>query len=110
MDPSGGARGRGVVAAADAYLPPQWFAEQGFAVIVAEGGGMRGGGREWDRTVFGDLAGPPLEDQVDALAAIAASRPGLLDLDRVAIRGWSFGGFLAALAVLRRPDVFHAAI
>jgi dipeptidyl-peptidase 4 len=28
----------------------------------------------------------------------------------VAIRGWSFGGFLAALAVLRRPDVFHAAI
>src|SRR6185295_17089464 len=26
------------------------------------------------------------------------------------IRGWSFGGFLAALAVLRRPDVFHAAV
>ena len=34
----------------------------------------------------------------------------MLDLDRVAIRGWSFGGYLAALAVLRRPDVFHAAI
>ena len=33
-----------------------------------------------------------------------------LDLDRVAIRGWSFGGYLAALAVLRRPDVFHAAV
>jgi dipeptidyl-peptidase 4 len=28
----------------------------------------------------------------------------------VAIRGWSFGGYLAALAVLRRPDVFHVAI
>ncbi len=80
------------------------------AVIVADGRGMRGRGPEWDRTVFGDLAGPPLEDQVDALAAIAASRPDLLDMDRVAIRGWSFGGFLAALAVLRRPDVFHAAI
>jgi dipeptidyl-peptidase 4 len=35
---------------------------------------------------------------------------GVLDLERVAIRGWSFGGYLAALAVLRRPDVFHAAI
>jgi dipeptidyl-peptidase-4 len=33
-----------------------------------------------------------------------------LDLAHVAIRGWSFGGYLAALAVLRRPDVFHAAI
>ena len=27
-----------------------------------------------------------------------------------ALRGWSFGGYLAALAVLRRPDVFHAAV
>jgi dipeptidyl-peptidase-4 len=33
-----------------------------------------------------------------------------LDLSRVALRGWSFGGYLAALAVLRRPDVFHAAV
>jgi dipeptidyl-peptidase-4 len=33
-----------------------------------------------------------------------------LDLGRVGIRGWSFGGYLAALAVLRRPDVFHAAV
>ena len=33
-----------------------------------------------------------------------------LDLTRVGIRGWSFGGYLAALAVLARPDVFHAAV
>jgi dipeptidyl-peptidase-4 len=45
---------------------------------------------------------------VDTLHALAADFP--LDLDRVAIRGWSFGGYLAALAALRRPDVFHAAV
>jgi len=33
-----------------------------------------------------------------------------MDLSRVAIRGWSFGGYLAALAVLKRPDVFHAGV
>ncbi len=49
-----------------------------------------------------------LQDQVDALHALADDFP--LDLDRVAIRGWSFGGYLAALAALRRPDVFHAAV
>jgi dipeptidyl-peptidase 4 len=49
-----------------------------------------------------------LEDQVTALHAAAERYPDL-DLDRVGIRGWSFGGYLAALAVLRRPDVFHAA-
>ena len=57
----------------------------------------------------GDLAGPVLEDQVDALRE-AAARFADLDTGRVAIRGWSFGGYLAALAVLRRPDVFRAAI
>jgi dipeptidyl-peptidase-4 len=31
-------------------------------------------------------------------------------LDRVAVRGWSYGGSLAVAAVLRRPDVFHAAV
>jgi dipeptidyl-peptidase-4 len=40
----------------------------------------------------------------------SAERFGFLDLTRVAIRGWSFGGYLSALAVLRRPNVFHAAV
>src|SRR5206468_2125525 len=62
-----------------------------------------------ERPVAGDLAGPVLADQVEALRE-AAARFAELDTGRVAIRGWSFGGYLAALAVLRRPDVFHAAV
>jgi dipeptidyl-peptidase-4 len=50
-----------------------------------------------------------LDDQVDGLLALAEIEPAL-DLSRVGIRGWSFGGYLAALAVLDRPDVFHAAV
>jgi dipeptidyl-peptidase 4 len=46
---------------------------------------------------------------VAALRAAGRLRPEL-DLRRVGIRGWSFGGTLAALAVLRRPDVFRAAV
>ena len=92
-----------------AYLTSQWFAEQGFAVVIADGRGTPGRGPAWERAVAGDLADPVLEDQVDALRA-AADRFADLDTGRVAIRGWSFGGYLAALAVLRRPDVFHAAI
>lgn len=108
-DPYGGPHGRRVVATAGAYLAPQWFAEQGFAVVIADGRGTPGRGPAWDRAVFGDLAQPVLEDQVEALESAAAECPDL-DLTRVGIRGWSFGGYLSALAVLRRPDVFHAAI
>ncbi|MGD0068646.1 MAG: prolyl oligopeptidase family serine peptidase [Streptosporangiaceae bacterium] len=109
LDPYGGPGAQRVVKSRGAYLTSQWFAEQGFAVVIADGRGTPGRGPRWDRAIAGDLATPVLEDQVDALHA-AADRFGDLDTGRVAIRGWSFGGYLAALAVLRRPDVFHAAI
>jgi dipeptidyl-peptidase 4 len=109
LDPYGGPHAQRVVQARGAYLDSQWFAEQGFAVLIADGRGAPGRGPDWEHAVAGDLADPVLEDQVSALTA-AADRFGDLDLGRVAIRGWSFGGYLAALAVLRRPDVFHAAV
>ncbi len=109
LDPYGGPHVQRVLASGAAYLTPQWLADQGFAVLVVDGRGSPGRGPGWERAVHHDLATPVLEDQIDALHAAAALEPRL-DLDRVAIRGWSFGGYLAALAVLRRPDVFKAAV
>jgi dipeptidyl-peptidase 4 len=109
LDPYGGPHHRQVLAARDRFLVAQWFADQGFAVLVADGRGTPGRGPAWERAVHRDLAGPVLDDQVAALHAVAAGHPEL-DLGRAAIRGWSFGGYLAALAVLRRPEVFHAAV
>ncbi len=109
LDPYGGPHAQRVVRARSAYLSSQWFADQGFAVVVVDGRGTPGRGAAWERSIHLDLAGPVLDDQVDALVALAEIEPRL-DLSHVAIRGWSFGGFLAALAVLRRPEVFHAAV
>ncbi|MFC8441201.1 prolyl oligopeptidase family serine peptidase [Streptomyces griseoincarnatus] len=108
MDPYGGPHGQRVAAAHNPHLTSQWFADQGFAVVVADGRGTPGHSPAWEKSVKDDIAAVVLQDQVDALQALAGDFP--LDLDRVAIRGWSFGGYLAALAVLRRPDVFHAAV
>lgn len=109
MDPYGGPAAQRVLAARDLYRISQWFADQGFAVVIADGRGTPGRGPGWERSIHYDIAGPALEDQVAALHAAAVTYPDL-DLARVGIRGWSYGGYLAALAVLRRPDVFHAAI
>ncbi|MEU5419430.1 prolyl oligopeptidase family serine peptidase [Streptomyces sp. NPDC020667] len=87
----------------------QWFAEQGFAVLTVDGRGTPGRGPVWEKAVHGDQLTPVLEDQIDGLRAAAAHCPDL-DLGRVGIRGWSFGGTLAAAAVLRHPEVFHAAV
>ena len=109
MDPYGGPGHERVVDSYAAHCTSQWFADQGFAVLVVDGRGTPGLGTEWERAVYHDLATVVLEDQVDALRAVAELHPEL-DLTRVGIRGWSFGGYLAALAVLRRPDIFHSAI
>jgi dipeptidyl-peptidase-4 len=109
LDPYGGSAAQKAEASRSLYWSSQWFADQGFAVVVADGRGTPGRGPRWERARGDDHAGPRLQDQVDALHA-AADRYGDLDLDRVGIRGWSAGGYLAALAVLRRPDVFHAAV
>ncbi|HEX6450299.1 MAG TPA: prolyl oligopeptidase family serine peptidase [Trebonia sp.] len=109
MAPYGGPHHQEVVKSAAVYLQSQWFAEQGFAVVTADGHGTPSRGPAWDRAIAGDFATLVLEDQVTALHA-AAAEFGDLDTSRVGIRGWSFGGYLSALAVLRRPDVFHAAV
>ncbi len=109
LDPYGGPHAQRVVHSHNAFCTSQWFADQGFAVVVIDGRGTPGRGSGFERSVLNDLASGVLDDQVDGLHA-AADRCPELDLDRVAIRGWSFGGYLAALAVLQRPDVFHAAV
>jgi dipeptidyl-peptidase 4 len=108
MDPYGYPRGARVLRSAGAHLVSQWFADNGFAVLVVDGRGVDGRGPAWDRMVYRDFS-VVLDDQVDALAA-ASGRFPFLDRSRVGIRGWSGGGVLAAMAVLRRPEVFHAGV
>ncbi len=110
LDPYGGAAKQLVTAELTwERLLSQWLAEQGFAVLVADGRGTPGRGPAWEHEAHGDLYGAALDDQVTAVREAARAFPEL-DLARVGIRGWSYGGSLAAAAVLRRPDVFHAAV
>jgi dipeptidyl-peptidase-4 len=109
LDPYGGPHRQRVVSAARAYLESQWWADQGYAVVVADGPGTPGR-PAWERAMAGDIAGPALAAQVRALEMVADRFGASVDMGRVAIRGWSFGGYLAALAVLERPDLVHAAV
>ena len=109
FDPYGGPHAQRTVHSRTAFATSQWFADQGFVVVVADGRGTPGRGTDWERAVAGDLAGPVLEDQLAVLDELPRLCPSA-DTSRTAIRGWSFGGYLAALAVLRAPDRFHAAV
>jgi len=109
LDPYGGPHAARVLQSYNMFLTSQWLADQGFAVVITDGRGTPGRGSAFERALHRDFATAVLADQIDALDD-AAAQLGVLDLDRVAIRGWSFGGYLAALAVLRRGDRVHAAV
>ncbi|HEX8953884.1 MAG TPA: prolyl oligopeptidase family serine peptidase, partial [Polyangia bacterium] len=86
----------------------QWMADHGVIVVAIDGRGTPGRGHDWERFIAGDFS-RTIDDQAAALQALAAKHPEL-DLSRVGITGWSFGGYESALAVLKRGDVFHVAV
>jgi dipeptidyl-peptidase-4 len=92
-----------------AYLLDQWIADHGFVVLTLDGRGTPGRGRAWERAIKGSLIDAPLADQVAGLQAAGARYPEM-DLSRVGIFGWSFGGYFSAMAAMRRPDVYRAAV
>jgi dipeptidyl-peptidase-4 len=109
VDIYGGPGRQRVIAARSQWQERQWWADAGFAVVVVDNRGTPGVSPSFEKVIHRRMADVVLGDQVDALHALAGKHPDL-DLSRVAMRGWSYGGWLAALAVLRRPDVYHAAI
>ena len=112
VDVYGGPHHQHVAMAKSRWLLDQWYADQGFIVVAFDGRGTPGRGRDWERAIFQKFGSVPLDDQVAALKALAQRSPfnEVLDLKRVGITGWSFGGYLSALAVLRRSDVFQAGV
>jgi dipeptidyl-peptidase-4 len=91
------------------YLREQWQANHGFIVVSVDGRGTPFRGREWERAVRGNLIELPLADQVAGLQAVGAE-VAEMDLERVGVYGWSFGGYFSAHAVMQRPDVFDVAV
>jgi len=91
------------------FILPQYFAEQGFVVVALDGRGTPHRGRDWERAIHRSFGDVPLDEQVRGLQALGARYPEL-DLQRVGVYGWSFGGYLSALAMLRRSDFFRAGI
>jgi dipeptidyl-peptidase-4 len=91
------------------YLLSQWLADHGAVVVCLDNRGTPRRDRAWERSIKGKFGEVPLDDQVAGLRELGARYPEL-DLQRVGVHGWSFGGYMAALAVLRRPDVFKVGV
>jgi dipeptidyl-peptidase-4 len=109
VDVYGGPGTNKVLSAERPWLLTQWLADQGFITVTIDGRGTPHRGRNWERSLYLHFGSVPLDDQVEGLKALGRKYHEL-DLTRVGITGWSFGGYMSALAVLRRPDIFKAGV
>ena len=86
----------------------QSYRARGMVVLKLDNRGSARRGQLFERAIVGNLGACEIEDQ--ALGVEYLVREGLVDPSRVGIFGWSYGGFLSALALSRRPEVFTCAV
>ncbi|MDQ2767635.1 MAG: alpha/beta fold hydrolase [Gemmatimonadota bacterium] len=80
---------------------------RGYVVIAPEYRGSTGYGREYYDAI--DYGGKEVEDVIQAHDYLKALVPSA-DLSRLGIMGWSHGGFITIHSILRRPELFKAAV
>ena len=90
-------------------LEDQCLADHGSIVVSLDARGTPGRDHDFERATRDDLIDKPLADQIAGLRALAAKIPQM-DLHRVGVSGWSFGGYFSAMATIRRPDIFAAGV
>ena len=88
-----------------------WYhmlAEKGYVVFCFDGRGTGGRGADFKKQTYGDLGRMECEDAIEAARWLG--QQSWVDKERIGIWGWSFGGYLSTLSLLKGNDVFKMAI
>jgi dipeptidyl-peptidase-4 len=89
-------------------LRAQALAMRGFAVLKVDNRGSAGRGLVFEGAIAGRLGDLEIRDQVEGVRWLAGL--GFADPARVGIYGWSYGGYLTAMALVKAADVFKVGV
>ncbi|GAB4231809.1 MAG: S9 family peptidase [Ekhidna sp.] len=90
------------------YLWHQYIVQQGYIVAAIDSRGTGYRGEAFKKMTYKQLGKYETEDMIEAAKIIGDY--SYVDKDRMGIWGWSYGGYIAALAILKGADVFKSAI
>lgn len=91
-----------------ASLWMHWMAEQGYIVFTVDGRGSAHRGFAFESVIHRHLGNNEMQDQLEGVKFLK-SLP-YVDEDRMAVHGWSFGGFMTTSLMLRYPDTFQVGV
>jgi len=86
----------------------QFLAREGFIIVCVDGRGTGGRGEEFRKMTYLQLGHYETIDQIET-ALYLQSKP-YVKKDKIGIFGWSYGGYISTLAILKGNDVFASAI
>jgi len=86
----------------------QLLARMGISTVMIDGRGSYRRGMAFESKLYENMGDIELEDQLDGLDYCA--NQGWIDSSRIAVSGWSYGGYMSLMALCKKPEVFKAAI
>ncbi|XP_055945966.1 dipeptidyl peptidase 9-like [Argiope bruennichi] len=91
------------------YLRQYLLSSEGYVVVSIDCRGSRHRGVAFESHIKSRMGTVEIADQVEVLLWLSETT-GIIDLDRVAVHGWSYGGYLSLMGLIQRPDIFKVAV
>ncbi len=88
------------------FLWHQMMAQKGFVIFLADNGGSAGRGHGSETPMYRNLGEVEVAEQVTAAKWLAAQP--YIDGKRIGIWGWSYGGYMTCMLMLKTPGVWKA--
>jgi dipeptidyl-peptidase-4 len=85
-----------------------YLANQGYIVFTVDGRGSENRGRDFEQEIFGELGKIEMIDQIKGYNYLIGQP--FVDKDRIAVHGWSYGGFMTTNLLLNYPDLFTCGV
>jgi dipeptidyl-peptidase-4 len=92
----------------DNYFWHQMIAQKGYIIVCADGTGTGGRGEKFKKKTYLQLGKYESDDQITVGKYMA--KQNYVDAGRIGIWGWSFGGFMSSICILKGADVFKTAV
>jgi len=86
----------------------EMLAQKGYIIACVDGRGTGFKGAKFKKVTYKNLGKYEIEDQIAAAKWLGNQK--YIDKTRIGIFGWSFGGYMASLAMTKGADVFKAGI
>ena len=93
------------------YMSRPWetyMAQKGYIVFIMDNRGSENRGRDFEQATFHQLGQVEMQDQMKGVEFL--KKQPYVDMNRLGVHGWSFGGFMTISLMLNYPDVFKVAV